>query len=223
MTGPVTDSAGSDHVRKLIDKGEAPQYVANLLSAGPRRFTGRCINCLCARVPRSVHEFEVPRSCFALRVSVRSHHSKRIEKFVVSPFLIFGSEHGFGQIPAPAGLRSFCFAVPAPSGSGSPILVPPEKHLFSLGGAATRFRVPQDTREEKDKNMYLNRLTLIGFIGTDAEKKAGTSGAQFTVFSLATKRSWKNTAGEWESRTERSAPAGSSASAITIGRVPATA
>jgi single-strand DNA-binding protein len=50
--------------------------------------------------------------------------------------------------------------------------------------------------------MYLNRLTLIGFIGADAEIKTGNSGSQFTVFSIATKRSWKNSQGDWESRTE---------------------
>jgi single-strand DNA-binding protein len=50
--------------------------------------------------------------------------------------------------------------------------------------------------------MYLNRLTLIGFIGADAETKNGNNGSQFTVFSVATKRSWKNAQGEWEARTE---------------------
>jgi single-strand DNA-binding protein len=50
--------------------------------------------------------------------------------------------------------------------------------------------------------MYLNRLTLIGFTGGDAETKAGNSGSTFTVFSVATKRSWKNSEGTWESRTE---------------------
>jgi single-strand DNA-binding protein len=50
--------------------------------------------------------------------------------------------------------------------------------------------------------MYLNRLTLIGFIGADAERRTGNRGSQFTVFSVATKRSWKNAQGAWESRTE---------------------
>jgi single-strand DNA-binding protein len=50
--------------------------------------------------------------------------------------------------------------------------------------------------------MYLNRLTLIGFIGADAETRTGNRGSQFTVFSVATKRSWKNAHGDWESRTE---------------------
>ena len=50
--------------------------------------------------------------------------------------------------------------------------------------------------------MYLNRLTPIGFIGADAESKTGNTGAKFASFSVATKRSWKNANGEWESRTE---------------------
>jgi len=50
--------------------------------------------------------------------------------------------------------------------------------------------------------MYLNRLTLIGFIGAGAETKVGSSEQKFAVFSVATKRSWKNADGGWESRTE---------------------
>ena len=49
--------------------------------------------------------------------------------------------------------------------------------------------------------MYLNRITLIGFIGSDAERKAANS-TNIAIFSLATKTSWKNDAGSWESRTE---------------------
>ena len=49
--------------------------------------------------------------------------------------------------------------------------------------------------------MYLNRVTLIGFIGNDAEKKvAGTT--NIAIFSLATKTSWKNDSGSWESRSD---------------------
>jgi len=50
--------------------------------------------------------------------------------------------------------------------------------------------------------MYLNRLTLIGFIGNDPEAKATNGGSTFAAFSVATKRSWKNSEGEWESQTE---------------------
>ena len=49
--------------------------------------------------------------------------------------------------------------------------------------------------------MYLNRITLIGFIGSDAESKTANS-TNIAIFSLATKTSWKNDAGSWESRTE---------------------
>jgi single-strand DNA-binding protein len=50
--------------------------------------------------------------------------------------------------------------------------------------------------------MYLNRLTLIGFIGGDAETKTISNGSTFTAFAVATQRSWKNAEGAWESRTE---------------------
>ena len=50
--------------------------------------------------------------------------------------------------------------------------------------------------------MYLNRLTLIGFTGGDAETKTISNGSTFTAFSVATQRSWKNSEGVWESRTE---------------------
>ena len=49
--------------------------------------------------------------------------------------------------------------------------------------------------------MYLNRITLIGFIGSDAERKAANA-TNIAIFSLATKTSWKNDARSWESRSE---------------------
>jgi single-strand DNA-binding protein len=49
--------------------------------------------------------------------------------------------------------------------------------------------------------MYLNRITLIGFSGSDAEKKVGNA-TNIAIFSLATNTSWKNDSGAWESRTE---------------------
>ena len=49
--------------------------------------------------------------------------------------------------------------------------------------------------------MYLNRITLIGFLGSDAEKRVSNT-TNIAVFSLATQTSWKNDAGGWESRTE---------------------
>lgn len=50
--------------------------------------------------------------------------------------------------------------------------------------------------------MYQNRTTLIGFLGKDAEKRTTKNDVTYTVLSLATKDSWKNRNGEWQSRTE---------------------
>lgn len=50
--------------------------------------------------------------------------------------------------------------------------------------------------------MYSNRVTLTGFLGADAEVRNTNSQAPFSVFSLATKRSWKDRqSGEYRSET----------------------
>ncbi len=40
--------------------------------------------------------------------------------------------------------------------------------------------------------MYQNRITLIGFLGKNAEFKTTRHNASYAVLSLATKRSWKD-------------------------------
>jgi single-strand DNA-binding protein len=51
--------------------------------------------------------------------------------------------------------------------------------------------------------MYLNAVTIVGFVGADPEQRqAKESGAKFTVFSVATRRSWKNAQDEWASKTK---------------------
>ena len=51
--------------------------------------------------------------------------------------------------------------------------------------------------------MYLNSVTLTGFLGGDAEARTTKSNLNLTVFSLATKNSWRDTEnGEWMSRTD---------------------
>ena len=51
--------------------------------------------------------------------------------------------------------------------------------------------------------MYLNSVQIIGFIGKAPERRqARANGATFTVFSVATQRSWKNADDEWASKTE---------------------
>ncbi len=49
--------------------------------------------------------------------------------------------------------------------------------------------------------MYFNSTILIGYLGSDVDPCETKSGDKYTVLSLATKRSWKNAQGEYESRT----------------------
>ena len=48
---------------------------------------------------------------------------------------------------------------------------------------------------------YLNSVTIIGFVGADPEQRQArnNNGSKFTVLSVATQRSWKNTDDEWAS------------------------
>jgi single-strand DNA-binding protein len=51
--------------------------------------------------------------------------------------------------------------------------------------------------------MYLNSVTLVGFVGADPElRQSRNNGSKFAVLSVATQRSWKNAEDEWVSRTE---------------------
>jgi single-strand DNA-binding protein len=50
--------------------------------------------------------------------------------------------------------------------------------------------------------MYLNRLSILGFLGADGEKKSTASGQIYTILSVATKTSWKDNQGDWQSHTE---------------------
>jgi len=50
--------------------------------------------------------------------------------------------------------------------------------------------------------MYQNRISLIGFVGNDVQLKSTKSGTPVAVLSVATKSSWKNSKGEYDSRTE---------------------
>ena len=50
--------------------------------------------------------------------------------------------------------------------------------------------------------MNLNQLTLIGFIGRNAETKQLPNGIPVTKFSVATTRSWKDDKGEWKDKTQ---------------------
>src|SRR5688572_20718684 len=49
--------------------------------------------------------------------------------------------------------------------------------------------------------MYMNQLTIIGFSGIDAEAHHTPAGTLVTTLSIATKESWKDADGQWQSRT----------------------
>ena len=51
---------------------------------------------------------------------------------------------------------------------------------------------------------YLNSVTIIGFVGADPQQRQArnNNGSKFTVLSVATQWSWKNTDDEWASKTE---------------------
>jgi single stranded DNA-binding protein len=50
---------------------------------------------------------------------------------------------------------------------------------------------------------YLNSVSIIGFVGADPEQRQSKgNGSKFTVLSVATQRSWKNSDDEWASKTE---------------------
>jgi single-strand DNA-binding protein len=53
-----------------------------------------------------------------------------------------------------------------------------------------------------EKKMYLNKVELIGFLGSDAETKTIPNGNAVTTFSLATKTSYMKD-GNRQERTER--------------------
>ena len=50
--------------------------------------------------------------------------------------------------------------------------------------------------------MYQNRVSIIGFVGNDAQLRSTKTGSPVAVFSVATKSSWKNASGGYDSRTE---------------------
>lgn len=50
--------------------------------------------------------------------------------------------------------------------------------------------------------MYQNRISLIGFVGNDPQLKTTKNGVPVAILSVATKASWKNSQGGYDSRTE---------------------
>jgi single-strand DNA-binding protein len=57
-------------------------------------------------------------------------------------------------------------------------------------------------RRTKEHSMNFNQLTIIGYIGKNAETKQLPNGSPVTKFSVATTRSWKDDKGERKDKTQ---------------------
>ena len=66
------------------------------------------------------------------------------------------------------------------------------------------FGCPRNRGHQKRRTrMYtLNQLTIIGFTGNDAEAHYTPNGTLVVTLSVATKESWKDADGNWQSRTD---------------------
>ena len=75
-------------------------------------------------------------------------------------------------------------------------------HSLGLRAAATRlFRAQAKGRKQKGLQV-INQITIVGFLGRDAQKKALPNGTPVLNFSLATKKVWKDSNNEWQERTQ---------------------
>jgi hypothetical protein len=113
--------------------------------------------------------------------------------------------HGFGGIPAPYSFGSSAFPFPPKNSSqttSKTFCGPPEMQTLALGLA---LKCPNYRGRNGDsRNVRINSVTIIGFVGADPEQRQtrNNNGSKFTVLSVATQRSWKNTDDEWASKTE---------------------
>jgi single-strand DNA-binding protein len=80
---------------------------------------------------------------------------------------------------------------------------PPEKPPLALGVVSTRPQVPRENGSTKGESKMHNSIQIIGNLGRDPEQRETRANhAPFMVLSVATRRSWKNAQGEWQSRTD---------------------
>jgi hypothetical protein len=73
-----------------------------------------------------------------------------------------------------------------------------------LGAEPLAFRVrpEQQAAERENLHVHIEQLTIIGFTGSDAEAHYTPNGTLVTTLSVATKESWKDADGNWQSRTD---------------------
>jgi single-strand DNA-binding protein len=123
--------------------------------------------------------------------------------------------HRFGAFHAPGGSSLFCFGPAALQVTVSLEILFAERQrkdfsepsvnaeLRHLGAWPARHLVPRSRAEQIHKPrtiMYHNKVTLIGFLGGDAELRS-SDGRNFTILSLATKTSYRKVEA-YVSRTE---------------------
>jgi single-strand DNA-binding protein len=75
-------------------------------------------------------------------------------------------------------------------------------HSLGLRAAATRLFRAQAKGRKKESLHMINQITLVGFLGADAQKKALPNGTPVLSFSLATKKVWRDSNNEWQVRTQ---------------------
>jgi hypothetical protein len=111
--------------------------------------------------------------------------SKVVIRSVAFPCTARSSRHCFGAFAAP-GVCEASALLSHPSGSGSPPCRFPQKCSFLSGEPRPlAFLAPETNGRNKEKRMYLNRITVSGFIGSDAERKAANA-TNTAISSLAT-------------------------------------
>jgi len=75
-------------------------------------------------------------------------------------------------------------------------------HSLGLRAAATRLVRAQAKGGKKEGLQMINQITIVGFLGADAQKKAPPNGTPVLNFSLATKKVWRDSNNEWQVRTQ---------------------
>ncbi len=101
---------------------------------------------------------------------------------------------------------------------------PPRKHSLALGSRAHSLATRRVTRaaygkfnETEITSMYLNKLTLIGYLGNDAEVRTNNN-RSLTTFSLATQSSYKKDGNASSSASSASMQPASTRALISTSR-----
>jgi len=164
----------SNEVRPSVPARSASQAPANSAACRGLHYSRTPSRKLPASVSPEV-------GCHGCLSGVQRGQSMRIcpGGFPVRPLSL---RHRFGAVAAPGGLRASAFSglLPqsefgSPSGKCSPCL-----------GSSAHSRPPGDvcperTGQKRRNTMFQNRVTVIGFLGKDAEKRATKNDIPYTI------------------------------------------